>query len=119
METFSCLVSLKVESHLNTQRAAVKMLHDRIAILVQYAKDVIAGTPFHLSLGSGLLTHCRILGQAPKDHAILRSLSALVASLPASENKGFREEFDTVSLNTLFTPSKDGRSPDFCSYCPW
>ena len=37
-------------------------------------------------------------GQVPKDHTILRSISALIASLPASENKGFREEFDTVSL---------------------
>ena len=35
-------------------------------------------------------------GRVPKDHAILRSISALIASLPASENKGFREEFDTV-----------------------
>ncbi|KAJ8462444.1 hypothetical protein ONZ45_g5705 [Pleurotus djamor] len=34
-------------------------------------------------------------GKAPKDHATLRALSALVASLPATENKGFREEFDT------------------------
>jgi hypothetical protein len=37
-------------------------------------------------------------GQVPKDHTVLRSISALIASLPASENKGFREEFDTVSL---------------------
>lgn len=36
-------------------------------------------------------------GKVPKDHTILRSISALIASLPASENKGFREEFDTVS----------------------
>ena len=34
-------------------------------------------------------------GSATKDHATLRALSALIASLPASENKGFREEFDT------------------------
>ncbi|TFY60483.1 hypothetical protein EVG20_g7400 [Dentipellis fragilis] len=65
-----------LEAHLQTQRAAVKMLHDRIAVLVQYVKDVIAGS-------------------TPKDHATLRSLSALIASLPASENKAFREEFDT------------------------
>lgn len=31
-----------------------------------------------------------------KDHATLRSLAALIASLPATENKAFREEFDTV-----------------------
>ncbi len=34
-------------------------------------------------------------GSAKKDHATLRALSALIASLPASENGGFREEFDT------------------------
>lgn len=35
-------------------------------------------------------------GQSPKDHTALRSLSALVASLPASEHPEFREEFDQV-----------------------
>ncbi|KDQ54790.1 hypothetical protein JAAARDRAFT_134778 [Jaapia argillacea MUCL 33604] len=79
-----------LESHLQTQRAAVKMLHDRILVLVQYVADVIAG-------------------QSKPDHATLRSLSALVASLPASESNGFREEFDieyedvqlTAYLSTL------------------
>lgn len=65
-----------LESHLQTQRAAVKMLHERILILVQYVTNVIAG-------------------QVPKDHMTLRSLSALIASLPASENESFRQEFDT------------------------
>ena len=37
-----------------------------------------------------------VAGSAQKDHATLRSLSALIASLPASENKEFRKEFDTV-----------------------
>ncbi|KAJ3576140.1 hypothetical protein NP233_g619 [Leucocoprinus birnbaumii] len=65
-----------LESHLQTQRSAVKMLHERILVLVKYVTDVIAG-------------------QAQKDHATLRSLTALVASLPATENKAFRHEFDT------------------------
>ncbi|KAH9853084.1 COP9 signalosome subunit 6 [Lenzites betulinus] len=65
-----------LESHLQTQRAAVKMLHDRILLLVKYVGDVIAGS-------------------ATKDHATLRALAALIASLPASENTNFREEFDT------------------------
>jgi len=64
-----------LESHLQTQRSAVKMLHERILILIKYVTDVIAG-------------------QAHSDHTTLRSLSALIASLPASENKYFREEFD-------------------------
>lgn len=37
-----------------------------------------------------------------KDHATLRSLSALVASLPASESRGFREEFETVRCVSVF-----------------
>ncbi|KAJ6574707.1 COP9 signalosome subunit 6 [Mycena capillaripes] len=65
-----------LESHLQTQRAAVKMLHERIMVLVKYVADVVAG-------------------QAQKDHATLRSLSALIASLPATENTAFREEFET------------------------
>ncbi|KAJ7462746.1 COP9 signalosome subunit 6 [Mycena galericulata] len=65
-----------LESHLQTQRAAVKMLHDRIMVLVKYVADVVAE-------------------QAPKDHATLRSLAALIASLPATENNAFREEFET------------------------
>ncbi|KAI5119915.1 hypothetical protein M0805_000880 [Coniferiporia weirii] len=64
-----------LDSHLQTQRAAVKMLHDRIQLLVQYVAGVVSGT-------------------APKDYAALRSLTALVASLPASEHPEFREEFD-------------------------
>ncbi|KIM85492.1 hypothetical protein PILCRDRAFT_817520 [Piloderma croceum F 1598] len=65
-----------LESHLQTQRAAIKMLHERILVLVQYVTEVIAG-------------------QTQKDQTTLRSLSALIASLPASENRAFREEFET------------------------
>ena len=71
-----------VESHLQTQRAAVKMLHDRIFILVQYVTEVLAGS-------------------AKKDHTVLRSLSALIASLPATEHPNFREEFDKVNRAPL------------------
>ena len=69
------------------------MLHERILVLVQYVTDVIAGDS---------LPECaRYLvddssGQATRDHFALRSLSALMASLPATENPGFREEFDKV-----------------------
>ncbi|KAF9073781.1 COP9 signalosome subunit 6 [Rhodocollybia butyracea] len=73
-----------LESHLQTQRAAVKMLHDRILMLVQYVTSVIAA-------------------EAPTDHGILRSISALIASLPATENKTFREEFKTESEDVQLT----------------
>lgn len=36
-----------VESHLQSQRAAVKMLHDRILVLVKYVTEVAAGAKDH------------------------------------------------------------------------
>ncbi|KAG5648221.1 hypothetical protein DXG03_006178 [Asterophora parasitica] len=73
-----------LESHLQTQRSAVKMLHERIVVLVRYVADVIAD-------------------QAKKDYATLRSLSALIASLPATESKAFRDEFDTEYADVQLT----------------
>jgi len=52
------------------------MLHERILLLVRYLTGVLAG-------------------QTKKDHDAIRALSALVASLPASEHLEFRKEFDT------------------------
>lgn len=55
-------------------------------------------------------------GQAVKDHATLRSLTALIASLPATENKAFRDEFETVLAiryllgHLLTTIQRHGRS---------
>jgi len=70
------------------------MLHERILILVKYVTNVIAGTQsWHFFF---FLNPFFVSGQSRPDHTILRSLSALLASLPASENKHFREEFNTV-----------------------
>ena len=88
-----------MESHLQTQRSAVKMLHERILVLIKYVTEVIAGrkdTCFH-----DVFSLMDFLGQARPDQTTLRSLSALIASLPASENKYFRQEFDIARL-TLF-----------------
>lgn len=69
------------------------MLHERILVLVQYITDVIASMSSNM-----LLFHFSQLpkDQASKDHATLRALTALIASLPATENKAFRKEFETV-----------------------
>jgi hypothetical protein len=88
-----CLILFAVESHLQTQRSAVKMLHERIMLLVTYVSDVIIGVS---TTKSFLLFLSTPKDQAPKDHATLRALTALIASLPATENKAFREEFETV-----------------------
>ncbi|GJJ09599.1 hypothetical protein Clacol_003822 [Clathrus columnatus] len=71
-------------SNLQTQRAAIKMLYDRIQILVSYVASVIAG-------------------KANVDHTALRSLSALLSSLPASDAPEFREEFDTEHADVQIT----------------
>ncbi|KAG9104623.1 hypothetical protein FRC06_000769 [Ceratobasidium sp. 370] len=71
-------------SHLQTQRAAYKMLHDRIVVLVQYVADTLAG-------------------KVTKNHEVLRALKALVASLPASENSAFRDEFSTEYADVQLT----------------
>jgi len=73
-----------LESHLQTQRSAVKMLRERILILVKYVSEVIGD-------------------RATKDHATLRALSALIASLPATENKAFRDEFETEYADVQLT----------------
>jgi len=73
-----------LSAHLQTQRAAIKMLHDRIFTLVDYVTQVLAGS-------------------AKTDHEVLRSLAALVASLPASENTYFREEFETEKADVILT----------------
>ena len=73
------------------------MLHERIMVLVKYVTEVIAGK-FSNRKTRHSCPKDMIKGQATKDHAALRSLSALMASLPATESPGFREEFDTVSF---------------------
>lgn len=80
------------------------MLHDRIVLLVKYVSDVLAGAlTYSCRVGLQIPTSpCP--GQATKDHSTLRALSALVASLPASDHKGFREEFDTVRGVPVFLP---------------
>jgi COP9 signalosome complex subunit 6 len=60
------------------------MLHDRILVLVKYVTQVISG-------------------EAVKDHSTLRSLASLVASLPASESIGFREEFNKEQEDVQLT----------------
>lgn len=71
------------------------MLHDRILVLVSYVKDVLSGMSHYFMHYTFLIP---VPGSAPKDHATIRSLAALVASLPASDNQGFRDEFETVPI---------------------
>lgn len=94
----SFLIVALVVSHLQTQRAAIQMLQSRISVLVKYVSSVLAGKFTSCFLHRPPTQRISGIGESPKDNDTLRSLTALVASLPASENKGFREEFDTVRI---------------------
>ncbi|WVR09181.1 hypothetical protein IAU60_006243 [Kwoniella sp. DSM 27419] len=65
-----------IVANLTTQRNAIRMLHDRVAILLQYIAAVSNKT-------------------APVDHAVLRQITTLVATLPIIDADGFREELST------------------------
>lgn len=69
-------------ANLTTQRNAIKMLSERVAVIVQYLNAVAEGT-------------------APKDQETLRMISALCTSLPATDSLDYREEFMTASRQIL------------------
>ncbi|KAM0751508.1 COP9 signalosome subunit 6 [Meredithblackwellia eburnea MCA 4105] len=73
-------------ANLSTQRNAIKMLHDRIALIVQYLTAVAADTP----------------GVA-KDQETLRQISALVASLQHNVLDEFKDEFMMEYNDVLLT----------------
>ena len=74
------------------------MLHNRILVLVQYVSDVIAGKKGHTLVCTEYSLNSS--GNTQKDHAVLRALSALVSTLPASSHPEFKREFDQVCYNS-------------------
>ncbi|WRT68904.1 uncharacterized protein IL334_005886 [Kwoniella shivajii] len=73
-----------VVANLTTQRNAIRMLYERIAVLLQYITVVINEN-------------------AKPDHPILRQISALVASLPTMDAKEFRDELVTEYSDVQLT----------------
>ncbi|WVF65711.1 hypothetical protein IAT40_000442 [Kwoniella sp. CBS 6097] len=73
-----------VVANLTTQRNAIRMLYDRIAVLLQYITAVIGKT-------------------AQPDHTILRQISALVATLPTMDAKDFQHELMTEYSDVQLT----------------
>lgn len=71
-------------SHLQSQRAAIQMLHARILVITSYVDALIKG-------------------KAAMDYPTLRSIQALVSSLPASEHKIFKAEYDQEYADVQLT----------------
>ena len=78
-------------------------MHDRIVFLASYVAAVIEGCVIMPNTNGPSNPRIWVSGSAKKDYDILRSLGSLVASLPASEHPQFREEFNTVRTDFVFS----------------
>jgi len=85
MATADVSESSTVSEHLSAQHNAIKMLHNRVKILLEYIKAVEAGL-------------------LPKNHEILREAHSLCSRLPVMKTDRFKDEFynqcNDVSLMT-------------------
>lgn len=75
-------VSLVAE-HLSAQHSAIKMLHSRVRLVLQYVKAVESG-------------------QLPVNHEILREAYSLSNRLPVLQSPKFKGEFYNVSNFSFF-----------------
>lgn len=96
------LVDVIVIAHLNTQRNAIKMLHDRMLVLLEYIK-AIQGQSRGNPNSSGWRFPNAFVPMAPadpttkQDHQVTREIMALVSCLPVMSEKEFKMELLTVS----------------------
>ncbi|XP_064638940.1 COP9 signalosome complex subunit 6-like [Lineus longissimus] len=85
--------SSTVADHLSAQHSAIKMLHNRVKLILDYLKAVDAGT-------------------VPKNHEILREAYSLCHRLPVLNTDRFKEDFYTqcndVSLMTYLGTLTNG-----------
>lgn len=77
---------LPVAEHLTAQHSAIKMLHSRVKLVLQYVRAVQAG-------------------ELPKNHEILREAYSLSHRLPVLQSSRFRADFYNVSLFIILVPA--------------
>jgi hypothetical protein len=75
-----------VAEHLTAQHSAIKMLHSRVKLVLQYVRAVQAG-------------------ELPRNHEILREAYSLSHRLPVLQSPHFRADFYNVSLIILLAVS--------------
>lgn len=68
-----------VAEHLTAQHSAIKMLHSRVRLILEYMKAVQAGL-------------------LPLNHEILRETYSLCHRLPVVQSSRFRQDFYNVSI---------------------
>jgi hypothetical protein len=72
-----------VAEHLTAQHSAIKMLHSRVKLVLQYVRAVQAG-------------------ELPRNHEILREAYSLSHRLPVLQSSRFRADFYNVSLFSTY-----------------
>ncbi len=108
--------SFQVAEHLTAQHSAIKMLHGRVRVVLEYIKAVEAGEKCWLQDNRALLPQTMativasfgwafLSGELPKNHEILREAYSLCHRLPVLNTERFKEEFYNVSLPVLLCSS--------------
>lgn len=72
-----------VAEHLTAQHSAIKMLHSRVKLVLEYMKEVKEG-------------------RLPPNHELLRESYALCHRLPVIQSPRFRQDFYNVSVKNFF-----------------
>ena len=85
-----------VSEQLASTYGAIKMLHSRIFLIVDYLKAVVSGTKI---LDKSVFYAVRYLGELPMNHEILRKISCLCSRLPVLDSSKFESEFYAVSVH--------------------
>lgn len=88
MALFPCPLPFTVISSLTTQQSAIRMLSDRIQLVVSYISAVRQGT-------------------AVRDEEVLRSVKSILAQMPAMDSEEFRNEFLKVSAASRINAAYD------------
>jgi COP9 signalosome complex subunit 6 len=87
-----------VAEHLTAQHSAIKMLHSRVRLVLEYMKAVQSG-------------------QLPTNHEILRDAYSLCHRLPVIQSSRFRQDFYNVSHYIFFHFTFILISRFFCQQC--
>lgn len=94
-----------VAEQLSAQHGAVKMLHSKVRVILDYIKAVQSGTVKQMCVQAttmlSLPPPCS--GELPKNHEILREISSLCDQLPVLD-KSFQTDFHSVSSQPPTSP---------------
>ena len=93
-----------VSEQLSAQHGAVKMLHSRVRLLLDYLKSIQSGgLVWYGVVRDESLSETRmyiIAGDLPANHEILREVSSLCDQLPVLDNRVFEKDFCSVSSHS-------------------